>query len=230
MSHDLEFGRVWEKIFAPLGRLKRMRAICSYSGYITSIMWSFKWSGLKELLCGRNLVHVTRNQSLPSLLPPLGPRATYFYSSEKGRTNIGICFVSCEILNVRGNFLAKEPNISLAATPQSGYVLLFRRPTFRSSPHLLGYILSSMYLSITPCVRSKPRTRRNLAQVPPVRNFCFDSFWYWFTQPHPAIMYREPKNFLSSLRYLIGVFTIISVHFKRCTKLFSSSTQYELAI
>jgi hypothetical protein len=137
MSYDQELGKVWEKIFAPLGSLRRMRATCFYGGYIASIMWSFKWRGLKEMLCGRNLVHVTRNRSLPSLLPPLGPRATYFYSSEKGPTNLGICFVSCEILKVRRYLLAREPNISLTATPQSGYVLLFRRPTFRSSPHLL---------------------------------------------------------------------------------------------
>jgi len=153
------------------------------------------------MLCERILVHVTRNRSLSFLLPPLGPRPTYFYSSEKGRTNLGICFVSCEILKVRRYFLAKEPNISLAATPQSGYVLLFRRPTFRSSPHLLGYILSSMYLSITPCVRSKPRTRRNLAQVPPVRNFCLDPFWYWFhtTAPRNHVPRAKELSFKSSV-------------------------------
>jgi hypothetical protein len=152
---------------------------------------------------------VTRNRWLLWFLPLLGPRASYFYSSEKGRTNLGICFVSCEILKVRRYLLAREPNISLAATPQSGYMLLFRR----SSSHLLRYILSSIYLSITPCVRSKPRIHRNLAQVPPVRNFCLDSSWYWFTLPHPAIMYRKPKNFLSSLRYSISIFAIISVNF-----------------
>lgn len=38
MSYDQGLGKVWKKIFALLGRLRRIRATCFYGGYIASIM------------------------------------------------------------------------------------------------------------------------------------------------------------------------------------------------